>query len=1718
MQRICALSGVFCALWLSAFAACASAGEGNRLTYLSENNPYYVSRTFPRLTTPQWVGEEGVEAVVVLAIDDMRETEKYEAYLRPILQRLKQIDGRAPVSIMTCRIDPKSAQLQSWLSEGLSFEIHTYDHPCPLLNGGSFAKAKETYDRCVDLLFDVPGNRPVAFRMPCCDSLNTVSPRFYAEIFNKVTEKGHFLSMDSSVFNICTSNDPDVPRGLVLDGDGRDKFRKYLPQDRTFVNTIEDYPYPFVIGGLCWEFQCVVPSDWSAQHLQKPNNPDTVRDLKAALDVVVLKQGVYNLVFHPHGWIRNDQVIDLIDHAVKTHGRKVKFLTFKEAQERLNSNLLHGQPLRDEQGRDNGVRLLDLDRDGFLDVLIGNPRLRETRVWSNSDRSWKSGEFPALIASGGETGRASAIFGIVDQDGLPSVVAATPGGSPTALHFSGEKWVRDEPLSKALQTVPSAFFARSRARLRDLDGDGVCELIAPGDGGAVYSLSGEKNLVKHPFTLPAHVPVAETPAGTATDSGLRFVDLDEDGFDDVLFSNEERYSVHLFESMTKGWAREVLSGKRGEKDPQNELPTIARNGTDNGAWFHSRHLWVQNEDTAKMKDLVDRRSFAAILGQDEPRAKSPIAAVASLVPRPGFTVELVAAEPLTQDPVAFAWGPDGKFWVVEMADYPLGIDGKGQHGGRVRFLEDTDGDGRYDKSTLFLEGVGYPTGVLPWRKGVLVTAAPDIFYAADTDGDGKADQREVLYTGFSEGNQQHRVNGLAWGLDNWLYCANGDSGGAIKSIKTGKTLDIRGRDLRIRPDDGGLDAQGGQTQFGRNRDDWGNWFGCNNSNPMYQFAVPDQYLRRNPHFPAPDTRVNVPVTPGASPVFPLSRTLARFNDLHAANRFTSACSAIIYRDDLFGPHFAGNSFVSEPVHNLVHREVLTPKGVTFSSQRALDEQQSEFLASTDNWFRPTMIRTGPDGTLWVADMYRHVIEHPQWIPADWQKRLDLRAGHDKGRIYRIAPVGTVRRPIPRLDRLDTAQLVAALDSPSGWQRDLAQQLLVERQDKAAVPLLEKLASGSTRALCRLHALCALDGLNALSGPVALHGLSDEHPGVRRHAVRLCEPLAASGAPELVTALLGRLADSDAQVRLQLACTLGEIDDPRVGAALGQLLLKDGNDRWMFSAIMSSINKSNIDALLAAIIAGQTPAGTPAEPPNFNLIENLLGQAAAFGNDQALASLLSRVTVPAQGKYSAAQFQSVAGLLDALDRQNTSLAKLKSDASDAMRAALAQLDGILVAARSTALDEAAADADRVAAVRLVGRGPKGPGEDVAALASLLGPQSSIELQQAVIATLGRVRDARVPAAVLEHWKGFGPALRPAALDLFLSRDEWQDLLLAALEKQEIAPPDVDASRRQRMLDHKSPRVRERAARVFAQTVNTDRRKLLVAYRPALTLAGNAARGGQLFAKACAQCHKLGGAGFEVGPDLAALSDKSSESLLAAILDPNRAVESKFVNYTAVTKTGLSFNGLLASETGNSITLKGPEAKQQIILRSDLEELVSSSKSTMPEGLEKDLKPQDVADLIAYVRSIVPLPARKEFAANKPAVVQAGPDGVLQLAPTTCEIFGPSIVLEDKHGNLGYWSSPDDSVAWTIDIARSGKYAVELSWACDNTSAGNVWKLEAEAGSLTGTVAGTGSWDTYRQATVGELSLEAGRQRITLRSAGRIKGSLFDLKSVRLVPAK
>ncbi|MBI3462128.1 MAG: neutral/alkaline non-lysosomal ceramidase N-terminal domain-containing protein, partial [Planctomycetes bacterium] len=451
------------------------------------------------------------------------------------------------------------------------------------------------------------------------------------------------------------------------------------------------------------------------------------------------------------------------------------------------------------------------------------------------------------------------------------------------------------------------------------------------------------------------------------------------------------------------------------------------------------------------------------------RPLSPQQAVAALQTHDELTVDLMVAEPLIADPVAIDFGPDGRLWVAEMYDYPAGARGDFQPGGRVRLVEDADGDGRYDRSTVFLDGIPFPTGVTVWRKGVLVCAAPDILYAEDTDGDRQADVVRKLYSGFGTQNYQARVNSLQFGLDNWVYGSCGLFGGRIESFAGTPPVELGDRDFRIRPDTGVLEPATGRTQQGRVRDDWGNWFGCSNGNFCRHYPLADHYLRRNPHLAARETTVSVPIDAEALRVYPARADLQLFKLSGKDRQATSACGLGIYRDDLLGEEYRGDAFTCEPVNLVVHRLNLVPRDSTFAGRRPATEPQSEFLASTDKWFRPVQAVTGPDGGLWVVDMCRYVIEHPKFIPPEDLAKIDVRAGDTLGRIYRVRPKASKLRPHPRLDRLDTAGLVAALDSPNGWQRDLAGQMLLWNPDKSAAAPLRKTFTDSSRAEARLHA-------------------------------------------------------------------------------------------------------------------------------------------------------------------------------------------------------------------------------------------------------------------------------------------------------------------------------------------------------------------------------------------------------------------------------------------------------------------------------------------------------------------------------------------------------------------------------------------------------------------------------------------------------------------------
>ena len=932
----------------------------------------------------------------------------------------------------------------------------------------------------------------------------------------------------------------------------------------------------------------------------------------------------------------------------------------------------------------------------------------------------------------------------------------------------------------------------------------------------------------------------------------------------------------------------------------------------------------------------------------------------------GFRAELVAAEPLVLDPVAFDWDERGRLWVVEMADYPLGMDGKGKPGGRVRILEDTDGDGRYDKSTIFADGLNYPNGIITWRDGAIVTAAPEIIFLRDTNGDGKADERRVLVSGLQEGNQQLRANSLRWGLDNWVYVAIGGHHGKygvntrLKSALTGQDVLVGSRDFRFRPDTGELEPQSGPTQFGRNRDNWGRWFGTQNSNPLWHYVLPDHYLRRNPHFGAAQTLVQL-LTPPNPPVFPASPMEKRFHSFTQAGHFTSACAGMIYRDSVLFPATETHGFVCEPFHNLVQHVRLTDSGVTFSARRASEDGPLDFFASEDRWCRPVMTREGPDGALWVADMYRYMIEHPDWLPKEGKEELlpHYREGDDRGRIYRVSRTGMPAFRVPRLDKLDATQLVAALDTSNGWQRDKVQHLLLWRADKSVVPALRELAARNAHPLTRLHALCTLDGLGGLEPASIVRALSDTQPGVRENALRLAE---TRFTPEVLAAAVRLADDPDAKVRLQLAFSLGASTNALAGETLGRLLIGNAAEPMLVAAVMSSAMPH-----LRPLIAAASRADAASQSA---LTEPLLTIALGLNDRVALAQLLAATLTPNGKHHTPEQLGAFTRLLDQLAQRNTTLDTLRDQATgDALARLLGQARAITTQARATATDSSLPATERIPAASLISRDAATRTEAVMLLTAWLAPQNPADAQAAAIRALANSGTPDVPALLAKAWPALSPVSRQVALGAWLGREPWAFDLAQRIERGELAAAAVETTLRARLLKHDSKRVSQLAAKVFSASPSAGRGKVVDAYRPALMLKGEPAKGREVYLRICAACHKRGDDGKDIGPDMISIVEHPPEKLLASILDPNADIQPGYSAYTCTLMSGEEFYGLVAAETANSVTMKLADGSQKIVLRNQIATLRSQNLSLMPEGLEAGITQQEMADLIALLRTPV-----------------------------------------------------------------------------------------------------------------------------------------------------
>jgi putative membrane-bound dehydrogenase-like protein len=946
---------------------------------------------------------------------------------------------------------------------------------------------------------------------------------------------------------------------------------------------------------------------------------------------------------------------------------------------------------------------------------------------------------------------------------------------------------------------------------------------------------------------------------------------------------------------------------------------------------------------------------------------------------PGFKVELVACEPDVIDPVAMAFDERGRLFVCEMRGYPNGGVATGtETRGRIRCLTDVDEHGRFTKSTIFADGLRFPTGVLPWKGGLIVCNAPDLIYLEDTDGDGKADKKTVLYTGFGLDNIQQIVNSPRWGIDNWVYCTVGSSGGTITCPQKPdlKPLVLRGRGIRFHPDKpGDVEPTSGGGQYGLTCDEAGHWFVNTNSAHLKQIVLPDEYLARNPYLAVPSVTVDIPEHGAACKVFRISpfeawrveRTTRRkegpeakrlpSTELVPGGYITSACSPCYYglAEPLFPEKDRGCVYVCDPANNLITRDKLEPNGSIYKGKRIDDGV--EFLASTDTWFRPCHLTVGPEGALYVLDFYREVIETPLSLPDDIKKKLNFES-RERGRIWRIVPEGFKGKALPRLDRLNRFDQIALLTKEQSWLRSTAQRLIFEMRH-VGVPdaLMTDLREIPARAGWG-NRLWTLMEFGVLSADDIRLVLDKGDAADRIHALRLAELFFAKH-PEVENRVLKVEDDPSPSVRFQLTLTASKLNPNLAGPLLSRLLRHPDTDRWLISAALSSA-KNIAPALLAELAVDSVFAA--AHPAT---IGQLAGMVGARGND---ADTLAVLKLLSKAETTSVQLAILDGLGEGMRSRDASLGKWLANPPAGAKEAVAEVLPHFSRAADTARNDATPPAARQLAIRLLGYAPfEVAGEP---LAELLTPRNPTEIQAAALRALTAFDDPKVAGQMLAQWEGYGPTLRREVVEALFARKDRLVKLLDAIEARTVVPAHIESARAEALRSHPDAAIRERAAKLLAGQVAGDRKKVIDDYRAAFDLKPDATRGREVFRKNCTACHRLENSGYEVGANLtAALKNKTREALLIDILDPSREVDPRYVNYQVQTTSGRTLSGILAVETPTSITLRRGEKTEDTILRSQIDEIRATRKSLMPDEFEKQLDKQQMADLVEYLLSVV-----------------------------------------------------------------------------------------------------------------------------------------------------
>jgi putative membrane-bound dehydrogenase-like protein len=939
-------------------------------------------------------------------------------------------------------------------------------------------------------------------------------------------------------------------------------------------------------------------------------------------------------------------------------------------------------------------------------------------------------------------------------------------------------------------------------------------------------------------------------------------------------------------------------------------------------------LWV-----SRFLNAAEVPAAAAPLVRSSPAIATNI--IGSFQLKPGFKIELVAMEPQVESPVAMAFDENGRLFVAEMRDFP---DRREQtpHLGKIRLLEDTDGDGVFDASTVYADNLPWPSAIACYWKGIFVGATPDIFYLKDTNGDGIAETRKLVFSGFGGDLKNLKpdslLNNFTWSLDNRIHGGASGIGGVINAINAASTppLQLGRSDFSFDPVGFRISAEFGSAQSGLSFDNYGRKLQLDFAHLVRSPAYEGRYFVRNPFFPRPPDLIDV--SGPAISVFRYDLTAHPPVGTAAVKPvpMTRPQGCVIYRGSAFPSNYVDNLFLADAAAGIIHREILRENGPGLVSSPAPEEQNTEFLVSKDPAFQPIQMINGPDGALYVADFH---------------------GGAGKGRIFRIVPTRFQQPTIPQLADAKTYDLVALLANANGWHRDTAARLLFEEHDPAANMLLTNMVQNSRLPLARFTALRVLAGRGALTEATVVKNLRDPDEHVRSDAVELCEQLINNGnVSDLVWNQLKPLAaDPSLRVRYQFAFTVGYIHRPEKASLLAQVLRRDLANPWLASAVLSSLSDSAGDLFVR--LAGDPAFRNDTAGQAFLLrLITMMGVRGQLDDATRVMDFVDRTSLDVRQAY-----EYLFALGEGLHHTRSSISLIDKQS---------RLKRFFDNALLLAVDDSQPEALRIDSIKLLGVGPYTYGDIADILLLLFGSNQSQAIQSTALNTFGLFTDATIATNLFARWQVLSPISRKQTLNSVLKKYGGAAQVLAALESGQIQAGDMSSVQADYLRTYGDPAVSQWATRLLGPPVKA-RPAVMDQFKSALKAAGNAQRGREIFNARCATCHRLGGKGLVAGPDFDEIRLRGKDKLLSAILEPNLEIRSEFMTYTLDTNEAETWIGTVTDQNQTSVTLLLPDGQQSVWPRSNIEKLTPQSWSTMPDGLEQGLSPQGMADLLEYI---------------------------------------------------------------------------------------------------------------------------------------------------------